>query len=111
MTKAESEIALVETNRIEFEAQGLPEYMWEGVQRYLLYGVCTGDFLQGVLENSLARAGAHADRVNQQLLFEWAGFLFNGMPKGSWGSVAQVDIWRDKGGLLGTMPSEKDSAT
>ena len=109
---AANEIALTETMRAEFFAQGLPEYMWAGVRRYLLYGVCTGDFLQGIFENSLARAGAYADVNNQPLLFQWARFLHNGMPIGSHGSVAQVDSWKDKGGLLGLLEArEKEPAT
>lgn len=104
---AKDEIALTEKMRSEFFAQGLPEYMWDGVRRYLLYGVCTSDFLQGALENSLARAAAHADDRNKQLLFEWAGFMHNALPLGSWGSVAQVDDWRDRGGMLGMLNQEK----
>lgn len=104
---AENEIALTETMRVEFFAQGLPEYMWQGVRRYLLYGVCTSDFLQGALENSLARCAAHADDKNKRLLFQWAGFMHNGLPLGSWGSIAAVDSWRDKGGMLGMLDKQK----
>ncbi len=111
-TKAEREIAMVESQLRHFERHELPQKMWGGVRRYLLYGVCTGDFLKAVIENSLARAAAHADVDNQPLLFDWASFMYNGMPIGSWGSVEQMNAWADKGGLLGMEEArEKEPAS
>ncbi len=102
-----SEDKLVKHIRGEFVINLLPENMWPGVELYLLHGICTGDFLIAILENSLARAAAHADIYNRELLFEWAAFLFNGMPIGSWGSIEQVKQWKEIGGMLGQAEARK----
>lgn len=67
---------------------GIPEYMIDGVLRYIEYGVC-GDFLQAVLQNDLAEAAGRADAVNSLHLHNYALLLYR-MPLNLWGSKAAV---------------------
>lgn len=74
----------------------IPEHMRPGLERYLEYGVIPGRFLTAILENNLVDAVAHADRVNKTSFREWASFLYNEMPAGSWGSKEKVRKWSEE---------------
>lgn len=84
-----------------FFAHGLPEYMWHGVEDWIVHAQKPGDFLCGVIKDSLFQAAHHADRTNKGLLKHWAEFFYNAMPVGSYGSVKQMQKWQDKRGFLG----------
>lgn len=79
----------------------LPEYMWHGISDWIVHALPPGDFLCGIIEDSLFRAAHHADRTNKRLVISWAEFFYNAMPVGSYGSSKQMKKWKYKGGFLG----------
>lgn len=85
----------------------LPPHMREGVRRYVLQGVPPGEFLYAVLCNQLVEAYAKADYINEGAMRDWASFLYNHMPIGSWGSKKKVADWVNSGGLLGQQKESK----
>lgn len=85
----------------ELDYSLIPEHMRGGVKSYFEHGVMPGSFLRFVLENNLVEAVVCADRINKAHLIEWAKFLYNEMPLGSWGSREKVKAWSKKGGKDG----------
>jgi len=85
--------------REQAEHHELPDYMIDGLVRYIVHGIEPGGFLSSVLENDLAWAAARADAVNRRNLFRYASFLLYGAPNGCWGSKSKVQEWIGKGGL------------
>jgi len=81
------------------EHHELPDYMIDGLVRYIVHGIEPGGFLTSVLENDLAWAAANADAINRRILFRYASFLLYGAPNGCWGSKSKVREWIEKGGL------------
>lgn len=75
---------------------GIPSYMIDGLVRYLVDHVPTGDFLRAVLENNLMRALDKADITNSPLLRNYARFLYNYAPLGSYGSRENVRKWLER---------------
>jgi len=71
----------------------IPEHMREGIKRYLENGIRLGSFLNAVLENNLVQSIALADEINITKIVDWAKFLYNEMPMGSWGSKEKVNAW------------------
>ncbi len=71
----------------------LPEHMRDGVKNYLEHGVPPGDFLHAVLCNNLVESYGRADSTNQAHMRDWADFMYNEMPIGSWGSKENVAAW------------------
>jgi hypothetical protein len=67
--------------------------MREGVQLYVERGVEPGGFLEAVLCNRLVEAFAKADTINRYAMFDWATWLWNDAPMGSWGSPEKVAAW------------------
>jgi hypothetical protein len=60
--------------------------------------VPVGGFLSAVLENNLLKAAAAADNRNKSKLFEYASWLYNYAPVGSYGSREKVEAWIGGGG-------------
>jgi hypothetical protein len=81
------------------EHRELPDYMIDGLVRYIVHGMEPGSFMTAVLENDLAWAAARADAVNRHNLFKYASFLLYDAPNGCWGSKSKVREWIEKGGL------------
>lgn len=77
----------------------IPEYMHEGMKRYLLEGVPGGDFLNAVLANDLRESCLRADDVNRWHLHNYVSFLFCFAPFGSWGSEDAFKRWVNQRGL------------
>ena len=71
----------------------LPEHMRDGVKLYLEHGIEPGDFLYAVLCNKLVESFGRADTTNRAHMYDWANFLYNEMPIGSWGSEGVVKTW------------------
>lgn len=65
---------------------GIPEYMLEGITRYLRDGIMPGYFLTAIFSNDLMGAYAHADFTNQMKIASYAQFIFNFCPMDSHGS-------------------------
>jgi hypothetical protein len=71
-------------------------YMADGIRLYLEEGIPPGSFLTAVLSNDLMEAAARADVANRCALFEWARWLHNEAPIGSYGSRKAVIAWFKK---------------
>ncbi len=85
----------------QFIKHQLPDYMWHGIEDWIVKAQPPGDFLCGVIQDSLFRAAHHADRTNKNLLKHYAEFFYNAMPVGSYGSTKQMNKWLEKRGFLG----------
>ena len=71
----------------------IPDYMKDGVARYVEYGIMPGGFLTAVLENNLFMAIGKADDCNKQLLANWCMFVWNELPATCWGDKETVKAW------------------
>jgi len=71
----------------------LPDYMQSGMKLYIERGVLPGSFLQAVISNKLVESFAQADDVNTHRLRDYADFLYNQAPLGSWGSEKAMIAW------------------
>jgi hypothetical protein len=88
----------------------IPERMRGGVVRYIKCGIPPGDFLQALFKNDLMEAFARADDENQRLMGDYARLLYNELPRGSFGSVANYDAWVGHRGL-GVLPTDAELAS
>ena len=79
----------------------VPKHIREGLDRHISRGEVTGGFLTALLENNLSAAILQADDINARRLRDIVLFLENEAPEGCWGSEAQVEAWRKRGGLAG----------
>lgn len=77
--------------------RALPDYMIDGMVRYIVHGIPPGGFLTAVLSNDLMGALQKGDDVNQHALPAYGRFLHNYAPIGCFGSPERVAEWR---GLL-----------
>jgi hypothetical protein len=82
--------------------QRLPEYMREGVVRYVLHGIIPGTFLQSVIEGDLFMALRRADSRNAYILHEYGRFFFNHAPSQCFGSRGIIAEWSQMGGMMRT---------
>lgn len=71
----------------------IPSHMLESIDLYLQHGCPPGSFLYAVLCNNLTESVARADTHNIHNLPAYAAFLYNEMPRGSWGSEEKVGAW------------------
>lgn len=79
----------------------IPEYMIEGLVRYVLYGVKPGSFLVSAIANDLIGAAIKSDDENKKVLFNWAMVLYRDLPTESKGSYEIVEGWVSLNGLEG----------
>lgn len=79
----------------------IPEYMRDGMTRYIKRGIPPGSFLTAVLSNDLIGALRKADDTNINALPAYGRFLYNYAPAGCYGSPDAVDRWIQKGGTEG----------
>ena len=82
--------------KYDIDYSGIPEHMRRGVKLYLKQGLRPGEFLTAILENNLVQSVCRADQINLAQIVEWAKFLYNEMPMGSWGSKEKVNAWIKK---------------
>jgi len=71
----------------------LPDYMVEGLIRYIEDGILPGSFLHAILRNDLQDACACADNTNRCLIWEYVNVLWNYSPSDCWGSPEKVQRW------------------
>ena len=69
------------------------DYMSEGLRLYFERGIMPGDFMSALLRNDLMGACGRADAMNSRHIYEWAVWLYNHAPGGSYGSDANVKAW------------------
>ena len=75
----------------------VPEHTQEALERYFIYGLEPGGFLQAVLCNNLTSAVLRADPANKLALSNIVGWLVDNAPRNSWGNVDFYKDWIDKG--------------
>lgn len=68
-------------------------YMADAMRNYLEHGIEGGSFLDALLCNDFMKMCGHADDNNRAALFEWASWLYNHAPSGSYGSRENVREW------------------
>ena len=71
----------------------LPEHMQDAMRRYMANGIQPGSFLTAVLANDFMGAVGRADAINSARLRDYAVWLYNHAPRGSFGSPEQVKQW------------------
>jgi hypothetical protein len=86
----------------------IPEYMREGLRKWIDDGIEPGGFLQAVLKNQFAQAVTRADGMNTLILRSYAHFLFT-CPSDCWGSEDAYKAWVAHHGLAGTNASKETS--
>jgi hypothetical protein len=92
--------------------KGIPEYMHDGVIRFVMQGSApdTYSFLYAVLSNNLAKSFDKADNANLDALQGWTRLLHNDLPHNCYGSPEKVDEWAKSGGLDGINRRMNDAA-
>lgn len=79
----------------------IPDYMIDGLRRYIENGVQPGDFLTALLSNDLFRTFERADDTNSRAVRNYVQFLYNYAPGECWGSEERFKAWLKSGGLTG----------
>ena len=92
-----------------FEEYKIPLRMRNGIRRYLLLGEDMGHFLTALFENDFQMTVARADDENRGMLREWAFFVYNYVPSGSWGSKEKVVAYANRIKLLNGQTGEDGS--
>lgn len=87
----------------------LPEYMREGIEKYIMDGRESGSFLMAVFENNLIEAMVRADVTNRHYMMRYIYLLLH-MPPGSFGSREQIAEWMKRGGLNGIAAAESKAS-
>ncbi len=87
----------------------IPQRMFGGIVRYMVFGVTPGGFLVEVLSNNLMGALTRADEENYVSLHLYGSFLHNYADTNSFGSIEAVKTWVGKGGCLGNPEQEPAS--
>jgi hypothetical protein len=68
-------------------------YMADGMRNYFEYGILPGSFGTALLSGDFFEICRRADGNNCRCLWEWACWLYNQAPAGSYGSQANVQAW------------------
>ncbi len=76
-----------------FQGQTIPDYMHDGLIRYIDYGILPGDFLRAVISNDLKEACSRADSNNMWVLPVYIAYLYNNAPCACWGSKEKMIAW------------------
>jgi len=82
-----------EAQKFYFQGFAVPDYMQEGLKRYVEDRIPAGSFLSAVLANNLVEAVGMADVNNMANLPAYANYLYNYAPSDCWGSPEKVKAW------------------
>jgi hypothetical protein len=87
--------ALEAAGMVEFNGEyaQIPERMQAALRRYVLEGLCPGDFLTSVICNDLRGAIGRADDDNLPLLKLYVQWFYNVAPGTCWGSAEAMLKW------------------
>lgn len=100
------QFAFIDPISAKYGDYGLPDYMWHGLQRYLLDGIQPGGFMTAMLGNDLELTVARADEENLEKLGAWVMFLHNEIPAAAWGNPERVELWVKRCGWIGIYGNE-----
>ncbi len=67
--------------------------LYGALERYLNNGIMPGSFLTAVLENNLMETFRRADIDNEANLKNIVGYIYNHLPRTSWGSSEKVKAY------------------
>jgi hypothetical protein len=81
--------------------EGVPERLWEGIRRYVLYGIRPGSFLEAFFSNDLYEVLARGDREAVAALVPMMRFVHSRCPAVCKGSPERYRTWMSRGGLEG----------
>ena len=81
------------SRQYNFIEHGIPDYMQDGLVRWVEDRIPPGGFLQAVLCDKLGEAVARADDTNIRLLAGYVRFLYNEVPDDCHGSPEKVRAW------------------
>ena len=81
---------------LDFSSYEMTEQSQEFLYNYFVYGLEPGGFMTAVLSNDLYGASARADFVNTKLMAQYAQWLVNRAPYGSYGDQDTVRGWLRK---------------
>lgn len=65
----------------------------DSIRRYIEDGIPMGDFLTAVFANDLLGAFGRADHINQNLIRDYALWVYNEAPSPCHGSYERVKAW------------------
>lgn len=85
----------------QFRGFHIPDYIMEGIKRYIDYGLPPGSFLTAIVENDLKGAVESADDNNLENIPAFVAYFYNEAPANCWGSPEIVSTWICRGGLKG----------
>lgn len=85
--------------REKLEEYDIPKHTIGALVRYTVYGMGTGDFLQGILTNNLDKAVFNADGDNTEKLVDIYKAVYHQLPANCWGDKEKYIAWIKKGGL------------
>ena len=72
---------------------GRIDHLRSSLDNFIEHGIIPGDFLTGVLEDSISKAVGHADDTSVELIPIISCWLFNEAPLKAWGSPKKVRAW------------------
>jgi hypothetical protein len=78
---------------LNFSGYKMTEQSQESLYNYFVYGLEPGGFMTAVLSNDLYGASARADFENTKIMAQYAQWLVNRAPYGSYGSAEMVRGW------------------
>lgn len=87
---------MIKTKLLDFSGYELPEQSKESLYNYFVHGLEPGGFMTAVLTNDLYSAVGRADFVNIDIIPEYAQWLVNRAPRGSYGDGDTVQGWLSK---------------
>lgn len=79
----------------------IPDRILRAINAHVRCGQQTGHFVTAVLSNDLQAAIMRADEESMSALRQIAMYVYNRCPSGCWGSLSEVNAWRESGGSEG----------
>ena len=76
---------------------GIPEHMWEAVERWVIDHQACGSFFTLLVSNDLFGAFMTADDFNLFVMQAWVKLMYNEFPSEAWGSPEKVQAWINAG--------------
>lgn len=71
----------------------IPDYMMDGINRYVNEGIKPGRFLTAIICNNLSDAVGYADDNNLPNIPAFVSYFYNEAPGYCWGSPKQMEAW------------------
>lgn len=86
----------------------IPPHTLASIERYVMKGIPTGDFLYGVLTNDLGKTMWHGDAENLRALPDIWMYVYNRIPAACWGSKEKVAAWHEERRKEGPLDTDRN---